>query len=78
MPQLTEERFEEILTEKLAPLATKADVHREVRDGVDELARLVSAGFEDIQKQLDVRDRVERHEVLLKELARQAGLKLDW
>lgn len=57
MTQLTEERFEQILTEKLAPLATKIDV----REAVDELARITSAGFarteerfDEIEKRLDV------------------------
>lgn len=62
MTQLTQERFEQILTEKLAPLATKEDVHREVREGVEELARMVSTGFEDVQRRLDVVERVQRLE----------------
>jgi hypothetical protein len=50
MTQLTEERFEEILTEKLAPLATK--------DQIEELARMTKHGFDDVLERLDVRERV--------------------
>ena len=39
---VTQEGFEQVLSEKLAPLATKQDV----RDGAEELARITSAGFE--------------------------------
>ena len=49
MAQLTEERFQEILTEKLAPLATKQDV----RQGVEELARITSAGFARADERFD-------------------------
>lgn len=58
MTQLSEERFEQILNEKLAPLATKEDVHREVQEGVEELARMVAEGFNDIRERLDVRERL--------------------
>lgn len=68
MTQLTQERFEQILTEKLAPLATKEDVHREVRGGVEELARLVSTGFEDVQRRLDVVERVQKLETDMREI----------
>ena len=50
MTQLTEERFEEILTEKLAPLATK--------DQIEELARMTKHGFDDVLERLDVRERM--------------------
>jgi hypothetical protein len=49
MTQLTEERFDQILTEKLAPLATKQDV----REGVEELARITSAGFAHTEERFD-------------------------
>ena len=58
MTQLSEERFKEILTKELAPLATRQDV----REGVEELARIVSSGFDDVQKRLDVVDRVKKPE----------------
>jgi hypothetical protein len=50
MTQLTEERFEEILTEKLSPLATK--------EQIEDLARMTSRGFEDVLERLDVRERM--------------------
>jgi hypothetical protein len=53
MTQLTEERFEQILSEKLAPLATK--------EQIDELARINNVGFEDVLERLDVRAQVQRH-----------------
>jgi hypothetical protein len=76
MTQLTEERFEEILTQKLAPLATKEDVHREVREGVEELARMVSSGFADIRDRLDVRERVVRVENGLQRIAKELHISL--
>lgn len=50
MTQLTEERFEEILTAKLAPLATK--------EQIEELARMTKHGFDDVLERLDVRERM--------------------
>ena len=77
MTQLTtEERFEEILNQKLAPLATKDDVHREVRAGVEELARMVSSGFDDIRDRLDVRERVVRVEQGLQRIAKELHINL--
>ena len=58
MTQLTEERFEQIFTEKLPPLATKQDV----REGVEELARMVAGGFADLQKRLDVTEQIKSFE----------------
>ncbi len=76
MTQLTEERFEQILTEKLAPLATKEDVHREVREGVEELARMVSTGFDDIRERLDVRERMTVVEQKLQRIGEALHLNL--
>lgn len=54
MSELTKEFFKQTLKEVIAPLATKdallplatkQDVHREVREGVEELARIVATGF---------------------------------
>lgn len=59
MTQLTQERFEQILDGRLKGLATIADLKeavrplatkQDVRDGVEELARIVSTGFEDVQR----------------------------
>jgi hypothetical protein len=72
MTQLTEERFEQILTEKLAPVATKQDV----REGVEELARLVSAGFEDIQQRLDVTAQIQSFERKFQKLEEALHIKL--
>jgi hypothetical protein len=54
MAQLTEERFEQILSERLAPLAT--------RDQIEELARMTKHGFDDVLERLDVRERVQNLE----------------
>jgi len=54
MTQLSEEHLEQILIKKLAPLATKEDVRREVREGVEGLARMVNSGFDEMRDQLDV------------------------
>jgi hypothetical protein len=68
MTELTKEFFEQTLDKKLkdavAPLATKQDV----RDGVEELARMVSVGFEDIQGRLDVHKLIQVHERKLQKI----------
>jgi hypothetical protein len=68
MTQLTEERFEEILTEKLAPLATK--------EQIEDLARMTSRGFEDVLERLDVRERVARVENSLQRIAKELHISL--
>ena len=75
--ELTKEYFDQALKAAVAPLATKDDVHREVRDGVEELARMVSRGFDDVLNRLDVRDQVERHEKALQEISRKMGLHFE-
>ena len=79
MTQLTEERFEEILTEKLAPLATKADV----REGVEELARITSSGFarteqrfDELESRLDVTARLQTFERKFQKLEEALHIKL--
>ena len=67
MTQLTEERFEKILAQKLAPLATKEDVRREVREGVEDLARIIAdtisgpftSRFDRLEELLEVKDDVQ-------------------
>jgi hypothetical protein len=61
MSELTKEYFEQHLAEKLVPLATKQDI----RDAVDELARITNAGFEDMQQRLDVTERMHKIETTL-------------
>jgi len=76
---VTQESFEQTLTEKLAPLATKQDV----REGVEELARITSAGFshaevrfDEIEGRLDVRERVSRVEHSLQLIAKELHITL--
>ena len=61
MPELTKEYFEQHLADKLAPLATKQDI----REAVEELARITNSGFEDIQQRLDVTERVRKIETII-------------
>lgn len=72
MTELTEERFEQILTEKLAPLATKEDVH----DGVEQLARMVSDGFDDMRDRLDVAEQMKAFERKFQKLEEALHIKL--
>jgi hypothetical protein len=79
MTQLTEERFDEILTQKLAPLATKQDV----REGVEELARMTSAGFarteerfDDIKQRLDYAEQMKMFERKFQNLEEALHIKL--
>ena len=61
MSELTKEYFEQHLAETIAPLATKEDI----REAVEELARITNSGFEDIQQRLDVSERVHKIETTL-------------
>jgi hypothetical protein len=77
MTELTKEHFEKYLDLKLGGLANKKDLivleHKVIRmegrlikkinEGTEELARMVARGFDDIQKRLDVRDRVDKLEI---------------
>ena len=83
MTQLTQESFERILQDRLqeavAPLATKQDV----REAVDELARITSSGFarteerfDEVEKRLDVRELFEMHERKFKKLEEALHISL--
>jgi hypothetical protein len=61
MSELTKEYFEQHLAATIAPLATKQDI----RDAVDELARITNSGFEDIGQRLDITERVNKIETTL-------------
>jgi hypothetical protein len=51
----------EYFDEQIKNLATKTDI----REAVDELARITNSGFEDIQQRLDVTERVQKIETTL-------------
>lgn len=68
MTQLTEERFEQILTEKLKPLATT--------EQIDELARMVADGFADMQTRLNVADQLKAFERKFQKLEEALHIKL--
>ena len=75
--ELTKEHFDRIVKglatkEDLKPLATKEDV----REGVEELARMVSGGFDDIRERLDVRDRVTKVEAQMQKIGEALHLTL--
>jgi len=72
MSELSKEHFDQ----QIAKLATKDDVHREVREGVEELARIVSGGFEDIQKRLDVTAQITVFERKFQKLEEALHIKL--
>lgn len=54
------ELSKEYFDEQIKKLATKADIN--------ELARMVNEGFEDLQQRLDVKERVERLENEMKKI----------
>ena len=70
MSEITLKAIEQLLDEKLkaavAPLATKQDVHREVREGAEDLARIIAdtiatpftQRFDRLEELLDVKDDV--------------------
>lgn len=83
MPDLTEERFRKILDQtlqkQLAPLATKQDL----RDAVEESARITSSGFQhaedrfdELAKGLDVHAQLQAFERKFKRLEEALHIKL--
>jgi hypothetical protein len=68
MSELTKEYFDR----QIAKLATQ----KGVREGVEELARIVSAGFEDVRERLDVRERVTQVEHKLEKIAEALHLNV--
>ena len=79
MSELTKEHFERVLTEKLAPLATKQGVH----EGVEELARMTSDGFarmdqrfDEVDKRLDFSEQIKTFELKFKKLEEALHIKL--
>ena len=83
MSELTKEYFEQTLkaplTAAVAPLATKSDV----RDAVEELARITSAGFErmeegfdELEARLDVTEQLKTFERKFQKLEEALHIKL--
>ena len=75
--ELTKEHFDRALTD----LATKDDLQKAVAplatgEQVEELARMVSSGFEDIQNRLDVREKVIAFERKFQRLEEALHIKL--
>ena len=78
MSELTKELFEQSLDKKLKGLATTADLQKavaplatkqDVREGVEELARITNAGFsrtedrlDEIEQRLDVNEQMKTFE----------------
>jgi hypothetical protein len=58
------------LDEQFSKLAMKQDV----RDAIDELARITNVGFDEVYRRLDVREQVEKHEHDIQELKRALNL----
>jgi len=64
--ELTKEFFEQTV----GNLATKADLKglatkQDIREAVEELARITNSGFEDIQQRLDVTEKVQKIETTI-------------
>jgi hypothetical protein len=59
------ELFKEYFDQALKNLATKDDLkplatRQDVREAVEELTRITNSGFEDMQRRLDVTERVQK------------------
>jgi hypothetical protein len=83
MSELTKEYFEQTLKAAVAPLATKQDVHSEVREAVEELARITSAGFvhtearfDELEARLDVTEQMKTFERKFKKLEEPLHIQL--
>ncbi len=70
--ELTKEDFETILDRKLSDQTKELKAF--AAEQAEELARMVAAGFEDVQKRLDVKEQVERHEKLLFQVTQKLGI----
>jgi|HubBroStandDraft_6_1064221.scaffolds.fasta_scaffold118657_4 hypothetical protein len=60
--ELTKEHFEQTIA------ATEGRIIKRIDDSQEELSRMVSDGFEDLQRRLDVREIVQAHERKLKKI----------
>jgi hypothetical protein len=77
MSELTQKHFDQVVS----GLATKDDLKQAVAplatsEQVEELARMVSSGFEDIQNRLDVTEQVKAHERKFHQLEEALHIKL--
>jgi hypothetical protein len=79
----TKKGLEQALKKAVAPLATKEDVGREVREGVDELARITSAGFarteerfDELETRLDVTEQLKVFQRKFQKLEEALHIKL--
>lgn len=100
MSELTEQRLEQILAERLEPFATKEDLRlfatkedldnaigglatkqelswlrQELHESVDDLARMISAGFDGL-KANDLREKVQTHDRKFHKLEEALHIKL--
>jgi hypothetical protein len=62
MSELTQQYFDKRLNEQTAELKSYA------REQTEELARIVAAGFDDLKRELDVRDRVHQLETDMRQI----------
>lgn len=81
MIQLTEERFQQLLTDHIDKLASKQDILDAIKplatkEDVEELARMVAEGFNDIRERLDVRERLATVEKKLHKMEEALHLSL--
>jgi hypothetical protein len=74
MTQLTEERFEQVLSEKLK--ASEQSVIKRIDEAQEELARMVASGFEDVQRRLDLSEQLRQHELKFQRLEEALHIKL--
>jgi hypothetical protein len=74
MSELTREYFEQHLKEQLG--AQTSELKAYAREQTEELARMVSSGFDDIRDRLDVRERVVRVENGLQRIAKELHISL--
>lgn len=74
MTQLTSEILETILDKRLTQ--TEQRLIERINKVQEDLARMTAAGFEDIQKRLDVRDAVADHALKFQRLEEALHIKL--
>lgn len=54
----------------------KGFIKQEIKEEIESLARMTSKGIEDVLKRLDVKERVERHERIIQQLAAAINLRI--
>jgi len=74
MPEITLDAIEHLLDSKLA--GTEKRIIQRIDEAQEELARMVSRGFDDVQSRLDVHELIQAHALKFQKLEEALHIKL--